>query len=227
MPLLEIACFNTESALIAQSVGADRIELCDGLADGGTTPQLSSLQEVKGNGKSAATVPTFVMIRPRGGDFFYSVEEFGQMKSDIIRFKSLADGFVFGILGTDNKVDTARNSELVSLADPLPCTFHRAFDDAEDLYEALEVIIRCGFKTILTSGGAPSASVGAETLWKLIERGRGRIQVMPGGGVRSSNVMDLKRMVKAPFYHSSAIVGDCRLAEAEEVSQLKRLIEEP
>ena len=226
MPLLEIACFNTQSARIAQDAGADRIELCDGIADGGTTPQLSSLQELKEKGKAALTIPVFVMIRPRGGDFTYTAEDFSQMKMDIVCFKPLADGFVFGILEAGDKVDVAKNSELVALADPLPCTFHRAFDSVGHPCEALEVVIECGFKAILTSGGALNASAGAELLRKLVERAQDRIQIMPGGGVRSSNICQLSAAVKAPCYHSSAIIGSGELADAGEVTRLKKFIED-
>ena len=226
MPLLEVACFNTESALIAQSAGADRIELCDGITIGGTTPNLLSLQDVRNKTETTMAIPVFVMIRPRGGNFVYSAEEFEHMKSDILRFKSHANGFVFGILDLDNEVDVVRNLELVTLAEPLPCTFHRAFDAVGDLYQALEVVVRCGFKTILTSGGAPNAIEGAEQLGKLVEMACGRIQIMPGGGVRSSNIEELSTVAHASFYHSSAIVDKGSLADTEEVNQLKRLIKD-
>ena len=142
MNKLEIACFNIESAQIANENGADRIELCDGIEVGGTTPTPIDIINVQ----KFLTSDLFVMIRPRGGNFVYSNEEFEQMKHNVLNFKSLkVDGFVFGILDKNNKVDIERNIELVNLAKPLLCTFHRAFDEVADYEQALEDVISCGF----------------------------------------------------------------------------------
>ncbi|KFY78457.1 hypothetical protein V499_02358 [Pseudogymnoascus sp. VKM F-103] len=165
---LEIACFNAPSALIAASAGADRIELCADRSVGGTTPLLADLEAIKAEVK----IPVMVMIRPRGGDFIYSNEEFTQMEEDIGRFRELADGFVFGILKDEEGVtvvDKQRNSELVELARPLPCTFHRAVDATSDYHAAIREVAACGFKAVGTGdyaggrseeGGAGGASEG-------------------------------------------------------------------
>ena len=135
MSKIEIACFNPESAIIAFENGADRIELCDGLSEGGTTPGFETTRQLREKIK----IPIFVMIRPRGGDFTYSESELEQMKKDLVQLKSLnVDGFVFGILNENDEVDIAQNKALVELAAPFQCTFHRAFDRAKNLEDSLE-----------------------------------------------------------------------------------------
>ena len=128
MDILEIACFSPEHALVAWKAGADRLELCDGREVGGTTPSLESVMIVKDH----VTIPVYVMIRPRGGDFEFSEEEFNQMASDIDLLRQHVDGYVVGILDQHHRVDTSRTAALVQRASPLPCTFHRAFDETQD-----------------------------------------------------------------------------------------------
>lgn len=217
---LEVACFNIKSALNAAAGGAARIELCSDRDSGGITPWLSSVGTVKQNCK----LPIFVMIRPRGGNFVYSQAEFEQMKSDIVSLKDIADGFVFGTLDRYNEVDMVRNSQLVALASGLPCTFHRAFDDTLDKYKALECCISCGFKAILTSGGAVDAVAGVDALRGLIEKAMGRIAIMPGGGVRSSNIQMLRLETKSGWFHSSAILDDGQDADVDEIRSLARAL---
>lgn len=223
MALLEIACFNSDSAHIASAAGADRIELCAGADVGGTTPATATLSDIKAS--DHVKIPVFVMIRPRGGDFVYSEEEFIRMKASVEEHKSLADGFVFGILDRSHRIDLRRTSELVALAQPLPCTFHRAFDETIDLYKALEDVISCGLGTILTSGGESSAIEGCNQLQMLVSKAQGRIVIMPGGGVRSVNIKELQRRTNAAIYHSSALT-DKPVANFDEVRQLKRLLNE-
>jgi copper homeostasis protein len=223
MSFLEIACFTTNSALIAQSAGADRVELCDGMSVGGLTPDHTSLAAIR----NRITIPVNIMIRPRGGDFVYTDAEFEQMKGDIAHFKALASGFVFGLLSPAGGVDVERNRELVELAQPLPCTFHRAFDEtAPGTYDALEDVITCGFKTILTSGCEANAVAGVEVLAELVKRAQGRIAIMPGGSVRSSNVKSLRERTGADWYHSSAVVGEGDVASSAEVHLLKEVLSE-
>lgn len=218
MSKIEIACFNPESAIIAFENGADRIELCDGLSEGGTTPDFETLKDLR----AKINIPIFVMIRPRGGDFTYSDAEFEQMKTDLIYLKSLGvDGFVFGILDGNDEVNLVQNKTLVELANPLPCTFHRAFDRAQDLENALEKVIGCGFKTILTSGQKPNVSEGKENLKKLIELSAGRIGILVGGGLRSSNIKEIREFTNADYFHSSAITDGGAFASADEVVALK------
>jgi copper homeostasis protein len=215
---LEIACFNPKSAIVAQENGADRIELCADINEGGTTPSFETTQSVQ----KELSVDLYVMIRPRGGDFVYSDIEFEQMKIEILQFKKLkVDGFVFGILNEDGSINKERNAALVTLANPLPCTFHRAFDVAGNVFQSLEDVIHCGFKTILTSGQGKNVVDGINVLAQLVEKANNRIVIMPGGGLRSSNIGLLKEKTKAVFYHSSAIVDGSETANADEVKALK------
>ncbi|OBT49262.1 hypothetical protein VE00_00461 [Pseudogymnoascus sp. WSF 3629] len=205
---LEIACFNAPSALIAADAGADRIELCANRSVGGTTPLLSDLAAIKPQIK----IPVMVMIRPRGGDFIYSSEEFVQMKEDMKRFRGLADGFVFGILkqeeGGEVVVDGERNEELVDLARPLPCTFHRAVDGTSDYQAAVREVARYGFRTVLTSGGIQGDVVGGYGNLPVFGEGEGELVIMPGGGVRRETLEVLGRETRCRWFHSSGIVGE-------------------
>lgn len=222
MKKIEIACFNPESALIAAQAGADRIELCDNLALGGTTPDLEVVREAR----SRLTIDLYVMIRPRGGDFFYNDAEREQMKTDILQMKMLgADGFVFGILDQNHQVDVKANTELVQLASPLPCTFHRAFDEIPDLEQAIDDLVGCGFSTILTSGGHANVDEGERTLMELVAYAGKRIVIMPGGGLRSTNIHRIATRTNATFYHSSAITDASGIASPEEIQALRRNLE--
>jgi copper homeostasis protein len=215
---LEIACFNLQSAIIAQENGADRVELCANMNEGGTTPDF----EMTKAAREALSIDLNVMIRPRGGDFVYSDAEFQQMKAEIEQLKKLSvDGFVFGILKSDNSFNEEQNSELVALASPTPCTFHRAFDTIKNRFESLESVIECGFKTILTSGLETNVVEGIDVLAELVEKANNRIVIMPGGGLRSTNVGLLQEKTKAVFYHSSAIVDSGETASGDEVKALK------
>jgi len=215
---LEIACFTVSAALIAQKNGADRVEFCDGILVGGSTPDSGTTELLL----SAFDIDLFVMIRPRGGNFVYSEFEFKQMKSDISAFKkSGVNGFVFGILDKNNRVNTAQNKELVELAYPLPCTFHRAFDEVAHPLQSLEDVIQCGFTTILTSGQAPNVVVGVDQIARLVEVANNRIVIMPGGGLRSENIDFIKQKTKAAFYHSSAITDKGELPDSFEIIALK------
>lgn len=214
---LEIACFNFESALLAQQNGAQRIELCENMQLGGTTPNYILALKVR----EEVTIKMNVIIRPRGGDFVYSDDEIVEMKQDIKQFKKLkVDGFVFGILNADGSVNATRNKELVQLASPLPCTFHRAFDVVKDVEQSLEEVINCGFKTILTSGQGQSVVEGISVLKQIQKLSKNRIVIMPGGGLRSSNISILKEKLKPTFYHSSAITDATVTADPKEIKAL-------
>jgi copper homeostasis protein len=218
MGQLEIACFNFASAIIAQENGADRIELCDGFDVGGTTPSLETVIKVK----EFLRIDLYVMIRPRGGNFVYTDAEFSQMKTEILEFKKLqVNGFVFGILNNDNAINTSQNTELVELAKPFPCTFHRAFDEVSDALKSLEEIIACGFKIILTSGQAQNVVDGVNQLATLVEKANNRIVIMPGGGLRSTNVEFIQQKTKANWFHSSAITDGNEEANSLEINALK------
>lgn len=218
---LEIACFNYESALIAEESGADRIELCENMQLGGTTPNAVLAVRVR----EKLSIKMHVIIRPRGGDFVYTDEEFVEMKQDIKHLKKLSvDGFVFGILNPDGSVNKKQNQELVNLASPLSCTFHRAFDHVNSIKQALEDVIDCGFKTILTSGHATSVEEGIDDLEMIQKLAKDRIEIMPGGGLRSSNIKLLQEKLEPTFYHSSAITDNSETANPEEIKELRNFL---
>ena len=219
---IEIACFNLESALIAQNAGADRVELCADMSVGGTTPTIAMIQQAR----EYLTIDLYVMIRPRGRNFVYSNSEFEQMKSEIETIKKLGvNGFVFGILKDDNTINIEQNKALVELSKPLPCTFHRAFDEVLDYKQALEDVISCGFSTTLTSGTFPNVMEGKEVLKQLVNQANNRIEIMPGGGLRSINISALDEMVNANYYHSSAITDGSEIASSQEIMQLKNKLQ--
>ena len=220
MKKLEIACFNLESALVASKSEADRIELCADVSAGGITPTLIDIKALR----KETEKEIMVMIRPRGGDFCYSDEEFEQMKSEIILIKNFrVDGFVFGILNKENEIDFERNQELIELAKPFPCSFHRAFDRTSDLENSLETVIKLGFKTILTSG-ANNVNDGKQTLKTLVKKAKNRITIMPGGGLRSTNIQEIDSFTNATYFHSSALIDNSGIANLEEINLLKTLI---
>jgi copper homeostasis protein len=214
---LEIACFNMESAIIAQQAGANRIEFCADMNAGGVTPKLEEFILLK----SKIHIPIFAMIRPKRGNFIYSNQEFEQMKNDILQFKNAgANGFVFGILTENKDVNIIQNKALVELANPLPCTFHRAFDEINDQLEALDTIIECGFRTILTSGNAKNAMEGLSSLKALASKANNKICIMPGGGVRANHIEILKENILTNWFHSSAVLQN-ETANMDEVFMLK------
>jgi len=181
---MEICLDSVESALAAQEGGADRVELCDNLFEGGTTPSLGTIQVAR----KMLHIGLQVMIRPRGGDFCYSAIEFEVMKADILVAKAAgADGVVFGILNPDGTIDVARSRELTELARPLNVTFHRAFDMTREPFQALEDVIATGADRLLTSGLEKSVIEGIDLIIQLIEKAGDRIIVMPGAGITERN----------------------------------------
>ena len=218
--MLEIACFEITSAEIACESMADRIEFCHDLEKGGTTPDFYEFLHLKRN----YTTPIYVMIRPKGGPFFYSEDEFLEMKNSIITFKEGgADGFVFGILTADNEIDVARNKELIELAGETPCTFHRAFDRTENLDQSIQTLIKLGFRTVLTSGGKKTAMEGKENLKDLVEKYTHKIEILIGGGVRAENIQELKEFTGGTSFHSSAILKYDTFVTEEAIKKLKQL----
>jgi copper homeostasis protein len=199
--VIEIVVYNIESALRAQEGGADRIELCDNPAEGGTTPSFGTIEAVRQN----VNMDVYVMIRPRGGDFHYSNYEFHCMKRDIDQCQKISvDGVVFGILNEDGTLDKKRCKELIDRARPLKVTCHRAFDMTRDPFEALEDCIEVGFHRILTAGHQTTALIGVDLIAQLITRANGRIAIMPGSGVNENTVEELVRTTKATEIHFSA-----------------------
>ena len=198
--LIEAAVESLEAALAAQEGGADRIELCTDLAHGGTTPELQLLR----NCKSQLKIPVFVLVRPRSGDFVYTDAEHDSLVHQIQRAKNAgAHGIVTGELNDARQVAESRMSALLDAARPLPVTFHRAFDECLDLGAALEVLIRLGVNRVLTSGGARTAADGVERLERLVTQAKGRIEILPGGGVTAQNVADIVQRTGAREVHFS------------------------
>jgi copper homeostasis protein len=198
--IIEICTDDLATALAAQKAGASRLELCASLVEGGITPSFSLMQQVC----KAVTIPVHVMIRPRGGDFLYSDEDFELMKADISHArKAGAAGVVFGILRNDGSIDRERCQELFELASPMKVTFHRAFDMSSDPFVALEEIIEIGCNILLTSGHRQTAEDGLELIRELVKRAGNRIEVMAGSGVNESNVMLLHIAGVRAFHFTS------------------------
>lgn len=198
---LEICANSIESALAAQKGGADRIELCDNMEEGGTTPSWGMIKLCR----ELLSIPVFPIIRPRGGNFIYTDSEFEVMKADITMCRELGcEGVVFGMLNTEAGVDQDRTAALLALARPMEVTFHRAFDCCANLEKSLEEIIALGCNRILTSGGKPSAPDGREVIRQLVQTAAGRISIMPGSGITETNLADIAVYTGAAEFHSTA-----------------------
>ena len=202
MGVLEIrieACVNSvESAIEAEVGGAHRVELCDNLHDGGTTPSIGSIDAAH----TQLDIDFNVMIRPRGGDFLYSDLELDIMRADVLAARAAgADGVVFGMLKADGTVNVEQSRQLVELAGPMSTTFHRAFDMCADPLAALEDLVSLGIDRVLTSGQRPSAIEGAALIKELVEAAHQRIIVMPGVGIDATNITHLIGLTGAREYH--------------------------
>lgn len=218
---LEIACFGLYSVALAQTYGADRIELCENMEEGGTTPTFTLVAAAR----NITQIPLFVMIRPRGGNFVYSDEEFKLMQHHVQLFKEIGvDGFVFGILNLDGTIDKDRNASLVNMAGNLPSTFHRAFDDVLDIEKGLENLIEIGFSAVLTSGKEKNAISGLSVLEKLVVQANDRIEIIPGGRIRTSNIKMLSNALGKRTFHSAAVLDQSNVPSIEEIKSLKNLL---
>ena len=188
MTLVEAAVETLDSALAAERAGADRIELCDNLSDGGTTPSEGLIAAVA----ERTQIPVVVLIRPRAGGFVFSDDEIDAMSRDIERARTMGiAGIVTGALTPDGRVDVERTRTLVNATAGLPVTFHRAFDSTANLPNALEQLIDLGVSRVLTSGGAATALEGAPVIAALVDQARERIAIMAGGGIREHKVRDV------------------------------------
>ncbi|OQE44916.1 hypothetical protein PENCOP_c002G07336 [Penicillium coprophilum] len=244
VPILEVACFNQESAVVAARAGADRVELCKDYCLGGLSPKPEVLQKLR----SQITIPIYAMIRPHADGFYYKESDFEVMKETLNSLKSIgADGFVFGILTESPQncgpnaswVDVSRNKQLVQLAEGRPCTFHRAFDLIPESHweTALADIRDCGFASILTNGG-PSGTKAAECMDKLqtLVRYQAELEghrklhthkfpeIIVGGGVRAANIGLLHMTTGASAFHSAAFLASESFTCADEVSEMKHKI---
>ena len=198
--IIEIATSDFITTRSAVEGGADRIELCANLAEGGTTPSHGMIIKCR----EAFNTPLYPIVRPRGGDFLYSKDEFGIMANDIKFCKKLGcDGLVVGLLNIDGTIDMIRTADLIELAYPMGVTFHRAFDRCRDPFAALEELIEIGCERILTSGQQPAAPDGVELIAKLNKTADERIIIMPGSGVRKENIKMIAEKTGCTEFHSS------------------------
>jgi Uncharacterized protein involved in copper resistance len=211
--LLEVCCGSLEAALLANSANAHRIELCKELLIGGTTPTEEDIRQAR----QLKGMKLHVLVRSRGGDFVYSEDEL-KMMEDSIRFcgEIGCDGVVVGVLTSDNKVNKQDTARLVKLAQSysLSVTYHRAFDETDDLFQALEDCIDLGCDRILTSGGKSSAVEGLEVLAKLIEQAGDRIIIMPGAGVSPDNILEITTSTHCKEIHGSFQASAEKIQEA-------------
>ena len=204
---IEICCGSIQSAANAKAGGAERIELCQGLIEGGTTPSPATIDYAVRN----LGLRVFVLIRPRGGDFCYNNLEIKTMEEDVEYCKKVGvAGIVVGFLHPDGSIDTELTRRFVTLAAPLPVTFHRAFDRCPEPLKALEQIIDCGCARILTSGCQPTAIEGADLLQQLVKQADGRIKILAGSGVTPDNAVELKRRTCVPEIH-----GSCKMTRPD------------
>jgi len=188
--------------MAAQQGGADRVELCAGIPEGGTTP---SYGEIKTARRLLDTTKLHVIIRPRGGDFLYTPLELERMEEDIRMARRLgADGVVFGCLTRDGSIDIESNKKLIGIADGMSATFHRAFDRCNDPQTALETLVALGFDRILTSGQQPTALLGTGLLARLNRQARGRITILAGCGVNENNIRQIMTATGVHEFHFSA-----------------------
>jgi copper homeostasis protein len=195
---VEICVGDAESAIAAETGGADRIELCDNLLVGGTTASAGSIAEAC----RRLRIPVHVLIRPRAGDFIYSQPEIAVMRHDIEVVKTLgAAAVVLGVLTRDATIDVGLAAELIALARPMGVTFHKAFDQTAHPVEALELLMTLGVERVLTSGGRPTALEGIETLAKLVDRAGKKITVMAGGQLSPSNLETVIRQTGVNEVH--------------------------
>jgi copper homeostasis protein len=202
--LLEVAVASADDALIAAENGAHRLELNAGLELGGLTPSLGVLKEVR----KAAPLPIIVMLRPRAGGFVYSAGEFKTMQQDCdVALSNGADGIAFGILHGDHEIDVDRCRQLIRQAGRAQTVFHRAFDVTAKPLASLDQLIELGATRLLTSGGRATAPEGAAMIARLVERSGNRIEILPGGGVRSENVVELLRVTGCNQVHGSFSEG--------------------
>ena len=199
--IFEVCAFNIQSAIIAQKAGAARVELCDNPVEGGTTPSYGTIIETR----ESISIDLYPIIRPRSGNYFYDKEEYAIMKRDILICRDLGcDGISVGAQKINGEIDTEMLKQIVGWAGPMGVTCNRAFDCAPDPFKALEDIISCGCERILTSGLKSAAPDAGKLLGELVKAAGSRIIIMPGAGIKSSNIKKLVNECNATEYHGSA-----------------------
>ena len=202
--MIKEACVESfEKALEAQNNGADRIELCENLSVGGTTPSYGTVKICL----EKLNIPIFPMIRARGGNFIYSKDEIEIMKEDIKVFKELGvKGLVLGCLTSDNKIDLELTKTLVNLAYPMEITFHKAIDEISNPLDYIEDLVNIGIKRILTSGGKATALEGKDLINEMIKKSNGRLKIVVAGKVTKENLNELSNLISADEFHGKLIV---------------------
>lgn len=219
--ILEIACFHIESCIEAQQAGADRIEFCKDYSLGGITPSHDDILKAR----QALHIPLHIIIRPRGGNFIYTKDEVETMKRDIIFCKENGiNGVVFGALTTDHKFDSFINKEFLEVAGSMSATFHRAIDECADIDDAMVNLIKAGFTRVLTSGGKQNALDGIQNINRLQQKFGKQIIIIPGGGIRSSNISRLLEQTECFEFHSAALTSTKELVDTTEIKQLLQKI---
>jgi copper homeostasis protein len=199
---IEVCVENTDGLVAAQRAGADRVELCASLLEGGLTPSWGMIEQAK----RLATIPFHVIVRPRGGDFLYSDVEFAAMLADVRALQRLGvDGVVVGCLTAEGEIDETRMRTLVEAARPLSVTCHRAFDMTSDIVTAVEALVRCGIDRVLTSGQRDTALEGIETIRATVKAARSRLRVMACGGLDAGNIARVRDATGAPELHFAAL----------------------
>jgi copper homeostasis protein len=223
--LLEVCAYNIQSCIIAQKAGAGRIELCADPTAGGVTPSWGLIQYAL----ESIEIPLFPMIRPRGGNFVYDADELSIMKKDILMCRDLGcKGIAVGIQLSSGLMDVENMKRVVEWAGEMEVTCHKAFDRTPNAEDALEAIIAAGCKRVLTSGLAKTAIDGVDILQQLMQHSADRIIIMPGGGVRSTNIAELATRIKSAEYHSSGIIqkSDIPTADLGEVQGIVNALAE-
>lgn len=197
---IEIATTDFNSTEAAVKGGADRIELCSALSEGGLTASFGLIEICR----QKFSLPIFPIIRPRGGDFLYNDDEYNIIKTDVTLCKQIGcDGIVIGFLKRDGRIDKKRIAKIVELAFPMEVSFHRAFDRCVDPFQALEEILEAGCQRILTSGQQPTAMEGTELIKKLVDAAANRIVIMPGSGLKKENIKAIAELTGAQEFHAA------------------------
>lgn len=218
--LLEVCIENIESILIAEKANASRIEFCADLCEGGITPSLGMFRTAR----KLSKLPFNVMIRPRGGNYIYSKNEYKTMVEDVHIFREEgADAIVFGILDSKANIDIERTQKIIAEAGNLSVTFHRAFDETSDGYKSLDQLIELGVDRVLTSGLSPCVTDGTQILKGLIQRASDKIIVMPGCGINKNNFIDIDNAINAREYHGT-FKNNSSYADFESINSITKYL---
>jgi copper homeostasis protein len=231
---VEICVDSVESAIAAERGGADRVELCSDLLEGGVTPSAGLVSLVR----QRIGIGLFVMVRPRGGDFCYTDLEFEIMQQDIQHARVMgADGIILGVLDRTARIDVVRTRQLVELAGSLPVTFHRAIDMTPDPLQALEDVLETGAARVLTSGGAAKVTEGLSTVGRMVKAAKDRIAVMVGGGITPETIVSVAEATGATEFHASLRTArsspmefrrqEVQMGEMRDREYLRFIVEEP